>query len=244
MASPRPDAVHSRDDQQQEPDTWLVYCCGYLHTISVAVSGFLHRITAPVKAIFHRRPKEMPGPKQRKIALVGSRSVGKSSMTVQFVDEHFVESYYPTIENTFSKTIKYKGQDYATEIIDTAGQDEYSILSSRHFIGIHGYMLVYSVSNKQSFDMIRVIRDRILNHLGAEWVPIVIVGNKSDLRPEQRQVTTEEGRQLGAEMRCGWTEASARYNENVNKAFELMIAEIEKAQNPSEPTGGNKCEVM
>ena len=47
---------------------------------------------------------------------------GKSSLTVQFVENHFVESYYPTIENTFSKTIKYKGQEYTTEIIDTAGQ--------------------------------------------------------------------------------------------------------------------------
>lgn len=47
---------------------------------------------------------------------------GKSSLTVQFVDGHFVESYYPTIENTFSKVIRYKNQDYATEIIDTAGQ--------------------------------------------------------------------------------------------------------------------------
>lgn len=43
-------------------------------------------------------------------------------MTVQFVDGHFVESYYPTIENTFSKIIRYKSQDFATEIIDTAGQ--------------------------------------------------------------------------------------------------------------------------
>ena len=87
----------------------------------------------------------MPGSqKLRKIAIVGSRSVGneslarrpalalwkprakatkgKSSLAVQFVDGHFVESYYPTIENTFSKTIKYKGHEYATEIIDTAGQ--------------------------------------------------------------------------------------------------------------------------
>jgi hypothetical protein len=47
---------------------------------------------------------------------------GKSSLTVQFVDGHFVESYYPTIENTFSKVIRYKNQDFATEIIDTAGQ--------------------------------------------------------------------------------------------------------------------------
>ena len=47
---------------------------------------------------------------------------GKSSLTVQFVERHFVESYYPTIENTFSKVIKYRGQDFATEIVDTAGQ--------------------------------------------------------------------------------------------------------------------------
>ncbi|EMD91942.1 hypothetical protein COCC4DRAFT_63497 [Bipolaris maydis ATCC 48331] len=174
----------------------------------------------------------MAPPKQRKIAIVGSRAVGKSSMTVQFVDGHFVDSYYPTIENTFSKMIKYKNQDYATEIIDTAGQDEYSILNSKHFIGIHGYMIVYSVASKQSFEMARIIRDKILNHLAVEWVPLVIVGNKSDLRPEQRQVTPEDGRALAAEFKCAWTEASARYNENVQKAFELMVAEVERSQNP------------
>lgn len=84
---------------------------------------------------------------------------------MRFVDGHFVDSYYPTIENTFSKMIKYKGQDYSTEIVDTAGQDEYSILNSKHFIGIHGYMLVYSVSSLPSFEMVQVIREKILNHL-------------------------------------------------------------------------------
>lgn len=187
----------------------------------------------------------MPAPpKQRKIAIVGSRSVGKSSLTVQYVDGHFVDSYYPTIENTFSRIIKYKGQDYATEIVDTAGQDEYSMLNSKHFIGIHGYMLVYSIGSRQSFDMVQTIRDKILNHLGADWVPLVIVGNKTDLKPEQRQVSPEEGRRLAEDLKCAWTEASARYNDNVAKAFELMISEIEKSQNPSEPAGGGKCSVM
>jgi small GTP-binding protein len=68
----------------------------------------------------------MPEPKQRKIALVGSRSVGKSSLCVQFVDGHFVESYYPTIESSFSKNMRVKGQDYSTEIVDTAGQVRYN----------------------------------------------------------------------------------------------------------------------
>lgn len=47
---------------------------------------------------------------------------GKSSLTVQFVEGHFVESYYPTIENSFSRIIKHHGQEFATEIVDTAGQ--------------------------------------------------------------------------------------------------------------------------
>ena len=80
---------------------------------------------------------------------------------------------------------------------------------------------------------------------GAEWVPLVIVGNKSDLKAEQRQVPTELGAKLAEEFKCGFTEASARLNTNVSKAFELMIAEIEKSQKPSEPPGqGKTCSIM
>jgi GTPase SAR1 family protein len=75
-------------------------------------------------------------------------------------------------------------------------------------------------------------------------VPLVIVGNKSDLRPEQRQVTSEDGKRLAEEFNCALTEASARYDENVSKAFELMIAEVEKYSNPSQPPSGSKCNVM
>lgn len=113
--------------------------------------------------------------------------------------------------------------------------------------------------------MVRVIRDKILNHLvsrpllpwlklknadtnsylqGADDVPLVIVGNKSDLKPEHRQVTTDDGRQLAEELGCAFTEASAFLDFNVSKAFDLMIGEVEKSQNPSQPTGNNKCTLM
>ena len=135
-------------------------------------------------------------------------------------------------------------------------------------------MLVYSVSSLPSFEMVQVIRDKILNHLvrgeptpppfrpcrlmivadkishththvqGTDWVPIVIIGNKSDLRPEQRQVSQEDGKKLAEKFNCAWTEASARYDENVHKAFELLIAQIEKSQNPNEAPDGGKCRVM
>ena len=80
---------------------------------------------------------------------------------------------------------------------------------------------------------------------GADTVPLTIVGNKSDLRPEQRQVTLADGKKLAEELGCGFTEASARYNENVGKAFEGMFAEIEKGQEAGQPKEGNgKCAVM
>ena len=71
-----------------------------------------------------------------------------------------------------------------------------------------------------------------------------MVGNKCDLRPEQRHVSEEDGRKLAAEFKCSFTEASARLNTNVSSAFEQMVAEIEKSSNPSEPPRGGKCIVM
>ncbi|GAA6061955.1 hypothetical protein JCM10212_001997 [Sporobolomyces blumeae] len=185
------------------------------------------------------------GPKQRKIALLGSRSVGKSSLSVQFVDSHFVDSYYPTIENTFSKIVRYKGQEFGLDIVDTAGQDEFSILSSRHAIGLHGWILVYSVASRTSFEMCSIIREKILNYTGRDAVPMVLVGNKSDLAV-QRQVTRQEGMDLAASWgKTAFMESSARTNENVAKIFESVVAEIEKDMNPEpEPPKGGSCQVM
>lgn len=73
----------------------------------------------------------------------------------------------------------------------------------------------------------------------------MIVQNKSDLRPEARQVQTAEGKKLADELGCGFVDASARFNENVSKAFEGMIGEIEKGQEAGQPKEGNsKCVLM
>jgi Ras homolog enriched in brain len=57
-------------------------------------------------------------------------------------------------------------------------------------------------------------------------------------------VTPEEGKGLAEKHSCAWTEASARYGENVSKAFELLIGEIEKTQNPNVPPSGGTCKLM
>jgi len=180
--------------------------------------------------------------KARKLAVVGSRSVGKLSITVRFVEDHFIESYYPTIENQFSKVITYRNQQYNIEILDTAGQDEFSIMNDKHLIGIHGYLLVYSVTSRQSFDMVGVIRDQILNALGTDQVPMVLIGNKSDLNL-QRQVETAQGKQLAASFGCKFFETSVKDNINVSKLFEQLIDDIESVHNP-QTEKQEKCTIV
>ncbi|KAJ3801603.1 P-loop containing nucleoside triphosphate hydrolase protein [Lentinula aff. detonsa] len=182
--------------------------------------------------------------KKRKIAVLGSRSVGKSSLVIQFIDEQFVESYYPTIEATFAKSVKFKGAEYDCEVIDTAGQDEFSILNSKHAIGIHGYVLVYSVTSKASFDMIQIVYDKIIAFCGVTDIPCVVVGSKVDLE-SSRQVTPKEGERLAQEINAAWVETSAKTNFNVGKVFEVCLAEIEKrAPNTGEAPQTNRCMIM
>jgi len=190
----------------------------------------------------------MPGDilKKRRIAVLGSRSVGKSSLVVQFIDNHFVDSYYPTIESTFSKSINHQGVEFDCDIIDTAGQDEYSILNSKHAIGIHGFVLVYSVTSRKSFEMVQIVYDKIVNFCGMGSIPCVIVGSKNDLQQRNlRQVSTDEGKVLAQENQAAWIETSAKNNINVGKVFELCLGEIEKRtpSSKAEPPA-SKCILM
>eukprot|EP01101_Sappina_pedata_P010280 TRINITY_DN6437_c0_g1_i1.p1 TRINITY_DN6437_c0_g1~~TRINITY_DN6437_c0_g1_i1.p1 ORF type:complete len:194 (-),score=56.74 TRINITY_DN6437_c0_g1_i1:3-560(-) len=181
----------------------------------------------------------MPGPKQRKIAVMGFRGVGKSTVTIQFVEKHFVDTYNPTIENTFHKTIRLRGEEYNTEILDTAGQDEYSIFHTQYSIGIHGYILVYSVASRGSFELIKTLNDKILNACGTEKVPRILLGNKCDLHVE-RQISRAEGEALAKQWGCAFFECSAKHDQNISEAFTTLLAEIEKGQapEPQEQKGG------
>lgn len=183
--------------------------------------------------------------RKRKIAVLGSRSVGKSSLVIQFIENRFVDAYYPTIESTFSKGVGYRGVEYDCDIIDTAGQDEYSILNSKHAIGIHGYVLVYSVTSRRSFDMIKIVYDKIIDFCGKNDIPCVIVGAKTDLQ-SSRQVAPNEGEELAKLNNAAWVETSAKNNVNVGKVFELCLAEIEK-RSPSGKTDqpeASRCLIM
>jgi len=185
-----------------------------------------------------------PQLRKRKIVVLGSRSVGKSSLVKQFIENHFVDSYYPTIESSFVKSVVYKGTEYDCHIIDTAGQDEYSPLNSQYAIGIHGYILVYSITSKNSFDMIQVVYDKIVSFCGVTKIPCVIVGSKCDLSNISRQVDSTDGEKLAKVNDCAWIETSAKNGTNISKVFDLCLAEIEKNTAPNQEPPSRSCLIM
>nr|AVV27011.1 Rheb1 [Rhabdomonas costata] len=161
--------------------------------------------------------------KQRKICILGYSAVGKSCLTQQFVEERFNQAYNPTINHTYSKRVRAKGEEYLLSLLDTAGQDECSLFQPQFSIGTHGYILVYSIADPVSFEMVSVIYEKI--HSFAVDVVLVLVGNKCDLERD-RQVSFEQGQALARGWKCPFIECSAKRKDNVAKVFLTILEEI------------------
>ncbi|KAI6651742.1 Ras-like protein enriched in brain [Oopsacas minuta] len=171
--------------------------------------------------------------KMREVAIMGMNSVGKSSLTFKFVWNSFQAEYNPTITDRFTKELEVDHVKYACTFIDTAGQDDYSIFPSS-CSSVHGFILVYSINSRKSFDLLHVIRQKIVEYKGDDDIPLVIVGNKRDLEGIQRAVQTEEGRGLSTEWNASFFETSAKEDVELDlrSVFTSAITEIERKQNP------------
>jgi len=180
----------------------------------------------------------------RKIAVLGARGVGKSSLVQSFVAGAFSERYDPTIESTHHKTIRFRKVHFATDIVDTAGMDEFSRLSRNASLGVHGYILVFSTASKQSFQTLEKVNDALLNTLGdAPDVPRVLVGSMKDLQGS-RLVTQAEAQTLADSWGVPYIESSSKTGENVSDIFHTLLKEIEKDDGLLMETGEGGCMIV
>ena len=140
-----------------------------------------------------------------KIVVLGSGSVGKSALTVRLVSNHFLAVYDPTVEESYRTQTTIDNEPAVLEIIDTAGQEEYNAIKEAHVVKGQGFLLVFSLTSRQSFDDLEAIHDTIyrLKEKDPEKddVPMVIAGNKCDLEAD-RCVALTEGEDLAKSWRC------------------------------------------
>eukprot|EP01111_Echinosteliopsis_oligospora_P012994 TRINITY_DN4552_c1_g1_i2.p1 TRINITY_DN4552_c1_g1~~TRINITY_DN4552_c1_g1_i2.p1 ORF type:complete len:195 (-),score=31.67 TRINITY_DN4552_c1_g1_i2:56-640(-) len=169
-----------------------------------------------------------------KLLVLGIAGVGKSTLTVQYIRNEFVESYNPTVEESYVKNVVVDGREIILDILDIAGVDDFSAVRQLSMKSGHAFMIVYSVIDRQSFLAVPEFRDDILNAKNVEEAAIIIVGNKSDM--PGRDITLEEGQALAAKFEVPFLEASAKQRINVEESFMLLAKQITKF-NPLEHTG-------
>lgn len=153
-----------------------------------------------------------------RLTILGEGGVGKTALTIQLCMNQFVETYDPTIEDSYRKRINLDGQPTTLEVLDTAGQEEYTALRDQWIRDGEGFLLVYSITHRLSFSRIKPYFEQILRVKDGEPFGAVLVGNKVD-QAEERQVSVQEGQQLGNELGIPFFEASAKLNINTENAF-------------------------
>ena len=96
--------------------------------------------------------------------------VGKSALTIQLIQNLFAEDYDPTIEDSYRKQVVIDGETCRLDILDTAGQEEYSAMRDQYMRTGEGFLLVFAVNNAKSFEDISQYREQIKRVKDAEEV--------------------------------------------------------------------------
>ena len=169
-----------------------------------------------------------------KVLLLGNSDVGKSSLLLRYVDSVWNDAFVPTIGVDFKvKTLTINEKKVKMQIWDTAGQERFRTVVSTYFRGAHGILLLYDVTNRDSFKNLESWLIEIEKN-AKEKVLKILIGNKCDLG-EDREITIEEGKAFALRNGMEFMETSAKMNTNVTEAFEtlgkLMIEFNSKSNN-------------
>jgi len=179
--------------------------------------------------------------REYRLIVLGDGGVGKSCLTLQFIQGLFVDDYDPTIEDSYRKHCVIDSEFALLDILDTAGQDDYSAMREQYMRSGEGFLLVYSITSRNSFQAVKDFYQQILRTKDKDSFPVVLVANKSDLEYE-RHVGMNEGRELARRMNCKCVETSAKLRLNVDEAFATIVREIRqynKYQQSGRPAGGS-----
>jgi small GTP-binding protein len=162
----------------------------------------------------------------------------------RFVEDTFLVDYEPTISNTYRKTTRIDGKPFSLDILDTAGMEDSHAVTPQVYKNRDCFLLVYSVTERRSFDIVQQLYADVARILDGGRVPCVLCGNKTDLT-ERRQVSIKEGRDLAKKYDAAFIEASALNGSNVEQMVELIVAEYLKQNGRKtkgqKTAGKNRC---
>ncbi|XP_072129950.1 GTP-binding protein Di-Ras2-like [Mobula birostris] len=173
-----------------------------------------------------------------RVVVFGAAGVGKSSLVLRFVRGTFRETYIPTVEDTYRQVISCDKNICTLQITDTTGSHQFPAMQRLSISKGHAFILVYSVTSRQSMEELQPIYEQICEIKGnIQNIPIMLVGNKRD--ETQREVEATEGEALASKWMCSFMETSAKLNHNVQELFQELL-NLEKRRAVSLQVDGKK----
>ena len=169
-------------------------------------------------------------------------ALAKTSLLYKLTDNNFTNDTTSTIGVDFrTKVMNIDNQKIKLSIWDTAGQERFRAITAPYYRNVHGTILVYDITNRESFNHLnKWITD--IDKYSRENVSKILIGNKTDLQAE-RKVSYDEGQQLAKDQGFHFIEISAKTTDNIEDVFVVMINEICKDainMNIYQPTKINK----
>ncbi|EAY08213.1 small GTP-binding protein, putative [Trichomonas vaginalis G3] len=165
------------------------------------------------------------------LTLFGMGSVGKSCISMRFVQGIFVEEYEPTISENFKKALTVDNYTYMVDIFDTAGMESTPALIRPTINQTDCFVLIFAINDSASFDQIRSYHDEISRVKNTDSFPCIIVGNKQDLS-NGRQIEEKEAIDLAKELKALYIPSSAKTGQNIQKIMEEAVREVAKIKKP------------
>ncbi|KAG8131977.1 putative GTPase NRas-like protein [Naja naja] len=130
----------------------------------------------------------------------------------------------PGSEDSYRKQVVIDGETCLLDILDTAGQEEYSAMRDQYMRTGEGFLCVFAINNSKSFADINLYREQIKRVKDSEDVPMVLVGNKCDL--PTRTVDTKQAHEVAKSYGIPFIETSAKTRQGVEDAFYTLVREI------------------
>ena len=152
-----------------------------------------------------------------KIIILGSSKVGKTSLLNQYFNKEFNNPVQTIGIDLRTKYFEFNKETVKINFIDTAGQERFDSISGNYLKNVNGVLLVYDISQQNTFKKIEFWNEQIKKHNNA-YYSVVLIGNKIDLE-DCRQVKFEEGIDMGKQIKCKFYETSAKNNINVTECF-------------------------
>ena len=180
---------------------------------------------------------------QIKLILLGDSGVGKSSIIKRYMEDSFEDNITSTLGSSFlEKTVNIKGKKVKIEVWDTAGQEEFRSVTKIFVKNSKIIILVYNVTDKNSFDGLNYWYDFIQKELGQNVI-LGLAGNKTDLIFEDgfdEEITSEEGKEFAKKINANFALVSAKESgKEINSLFTQCIESYLDSRKNNEDTNYN-----